>query len=89
MHLTADQWDWLIRAACIAIGLVLKKVPWYPTKFVPIASIVVSVVLRLAAGLGIPVEVIAVDASVATGVHSGVKNMAQGVQALIPGRKGK
>lgn len=88
MHLTPEQWDWLIRALAIALGLVLKQAKWYPTKFVPVASVVVSVVVRLAAGLGIEVEAVSVDASVSTGVHSGVKNIVQGVFMLL-GKKAK
>lgn len=79
MNITPEQWDWLIRAIAIALGLVLKQATWYPTKFVPVASIVVSVVVRLATGLGIAVPDVAVDATMATGAYSGVKNLVEGL----------
>lgn len=88
MHLTPAEWDWVIRLAAIGLGFFLKAAPWYETKFIPIASFVLSLVIRLALGLGVEVPTAALDATVSTGLFSGVKNILQGVSLVFKLRKG-
>jgi len=92
----------LVPVVALVLGFYLKSRPWYNTKFIPLASFAVSLIIRLASGLGVEpasahelqlaslfafswgsLWVVAralLDAFIATGVQSSVKNVAQGIQ---------
>lgn len=90
----------VVPAIAMVVGLFLKRAPWFNTKFIPVASVAVAVLIRFAMELGVPIpsakanaSVLAlnwgmllvivrsiVDALLATGAHSAIKNVSEGVK---------
>jgi hypothetical protein len=43
----------LVPTLAVLVGFALKRASWYPTKFIPIASFALAIILRFASGLGV------------------------------------